>query len=224
MVTTVYFVRHAEATGNVDETFQGRTDTEVTERGKKQLALLAERFRDIPIERLYSSPLKRTISTAEAVNTYHGLEIIRDERLIEINGGGFEGRSWSELPKLYPEEFRLWNNELYNFRIENGESMTQVFERMSSAVDEIVRENAGRTIAVVSHGCALRNYFCFAKGLPIERITDSEWSDNTAVSLITYDGCFKPCIAYLNDNSHLDDDTSTLLRQQWWRTEGSCIK
>ena len=221
MVTTVYFVRHAEATGNVDETFQGRTDTEVTERGKRQLALLAERFRDIPIERLYSSPMKRTISTAEAVNLYHGLEILRDERLIEIDGGGFEGQKWSELPKLYPEEFRLWNYELHNFRIENGECMTQVRERVESAVDDIVRRNAGRTIAVVSHGCALRNYYCCAMGLPISHLTDNEWSDNTAVSLITYDDSFTPSIVYLNDNSHLDEETSTLSRQSWWRITDS---
>ena len=106
-MTRIYLVRHAEAMGNVQEFFQGRTDCEVSEKGKKQLELLAERFKDIPIEAIYSSPLKRTIDTAEAVNKYHGLPIIRDEGLIEVDGGVWEGKPWADLPKLYPVEYDL---------------------------------------------------------------------------------------------------------------------
>ncbi|MDE6747219.1 MAG: histidine phosphatase family protein, partial [Oscillospiraceae bacterium] len=111
----IYFVRHAEAMGNVQEFFQGRTDCEISERGAKQLEYLAEWFKDVPIERIYSSPLKRTISTAEAVNRHHGLPIIEDERLIEIDGGVWEGKPWAELPVLYPVEYDLWQNRMEDF-------------------------------------------------------------------------------------------------------------
>lgn len=53
MVTKVYIVRHAEAIGNINETFQGRTDENVTEKGYKQLEALSDRFRDIHIDVLY---------------------------------------------------------------------------------------------------------------------------------------------------------------------------
>ncbi len=125
-MTKIYLVRHAEAMGNVEEFFQGRTDCEVSEKGKKQLELLAERFRDIQIEVIYSSPLKRTIDTAEAVNKYHDLPIIRDEGLIEINGGVWEGKPWADLPRLYPVEYDLWQNKMYAFYIDEGEKMTEV--------------------------------------------------------------------------------------------------
>ena len=45
----IYLVRHAEAQGNVEEFFQGHIDTDVSEKGRKQLECLAERFKDIPI-------------------------------------------------------------------------------------------------------------------------------------------------------------------------------
>lgn len=215
----IYLIRHAEAMGNVLEFFQGHTDEAVSEKGEKQLECLAERFRDIPIERLYSSPLKRTVSTAEAVNRYHGLPIIKDEGLIEINGGVWEGRPWAELPERYPTEYGLWKNRMEDFYIEGGERMTEVFERMKLTMDKIARENEGRTIAVVSHGCALRNFLCFCMGRPISALKDVGWSDNTAVSLVEYDDNFHPRIIFKNSNEHLPPELSTLSGSKWSRID-----
>lgn len=214
-MTRIYLVRHAEAMGNVEEFFQGRTDCEVSEKGKKQLELLAERFRDIPIEAIYSSPLKRTIDTAEAVNKYHNLPIIRDEGLIEIHGGVWEGKPWADLPKLYPVEYELWQNKMHKFYIAEGEKMTEVFERMKAAVNKIAAENDGRTIAVVSHGCALRNFLCYAMGKQISALKDVGWSDNTAVSLVEYEENGVPKIIFKNSNDHLTGELSTLSKSKW---------
>lgn len=213
-MTKIYLVRHAEAMGNVEEFFQGQTDCELSEKGKKQLELLAERFRDIPIEAIYSSPLKRTIDTAEAVNKYHNLPIIRDDGLIEINGGVWEGKPWADLPKLYPVEHDLWQNKMQDFYVADGERMTEVFERVKNAVDKITAENDGRTIAVVSHGCALRNFLCYAMGKPISALKDVGWSDNTAVSLVEYENGV-PKIIFKNSNDHLTGELSTLSKSKW---------
>lgn len=213
-MTKIYLVRHAEALGNVREFFQGRTDCEVSERGEKQLECLAEHFKNIPIEAIYSSPLKRSLSTAAAVNKYHNLAIQKDEGLIEINGGVWEGKPWADLPKLYPVEYGLWKNRMEDFYIEDGEKMTEVFDRMKSAMDRIAAENEGKTIAVVSHGCALRNFLCYAMGKPISALKDVGWSDNTAVSLVEYESGV-PKIIFKNNNEHLPDELSTLSRSRW---------
>lgn len=215
----IYLVRHAEAMGNVLEFFQGRTDEQISEKGAKQLECLSERFRDIKIERIYSSPLKRTLSTAEAVNKYHGLPIIKDEGLIEINGGVWEGRPWAELPEKYPTEYGLWKNRMEDFYIEGGERMTEVFARMRETVDRIAAENEGRTIAVVSHGCALRNFLCYCMGRPISGLKDVGWSDNTAVSLVEYDDNMRPRIIFKNSNDHLPKELSTLSGSKWSRLD-----
>ncbi len=220
----IYFVRHAEAMGNVKEFFQGRTDCEISPKGARQLECLAERFKDIPIEKIYSSPLKRTMSTAEAVNKYHGFEIIRDEQLVEINGGVWEGMPWVEIPKRYPKEYDVWENRMYDFEIENGESVRQVYERMKSAVTAIAKENHGRTIAVVSHGCAIRTYLCYAMGMSIEQLKEVGWSDNTAVSLVEYDDSLVPKIVFRNDNTHLTEELSTLSHSAWCKKEMDELK
>ena len=95
--------------------------------------------------------------------------------------------------------------------------MRHVFERMQMTVDAIVRANPGRVIAAASHGCAIRNYLCYALGWPLERIADVCWCDNTAVSLIEFDGGFRPHPVYLNDAAHLPEHASTFAAQSWWR-------
>ena len=56
-MTTIYLVRHCEAMGNINRIFQGHTDEEISENGRMQLERLAERFRGIHLDAVYSSPL-----------------------------------------------------------------------------------------------------------------------------------------------------------------------
>ena len=100
----VYLVRHAEAFGNINEVFQGHIDTEVTEKGYRQLNALSERFKNINLDSIYTSPLIRARVTAEYINKNFGYELKFNDGLIEINGGQFEGKPWSELPKLFPKQ------------------------------------------------------------------------------------------------------------------------
>jgi len=219
MITKVYLVRHAEAAGNVAKTFQGHTDCEVTEKGHKQLACLAERFKDVHLDIIYSSPLLRTRQTADAVNKYHGLDVHINQGLIEINGGDLEGMGWEDIPLKYPEQQEMWDNAPHEYWAPNGEKMSEVYERITSTVNHIVHENTGKTIAIVSHGCAIRNYLCYAHGWGIERLRDVMWEENTSVCCIEYHGAdCTPVIVYQNDTTHLSPELCTLAHQSWWKT------
>ena len=218
MNTRIYLVRHAEAQGNVNRTFQGHSDCPVTERGMRQLDCLAERFRTVRFDALYSSPLLRARQTAEAVNRYHGLELQIDPGLIEINGGELEGMHWNEIPERFPQQQHDWDVAPQNYCAPGGDRMIDVYERITAAIDRIVRANSGKIIAVVSHGCAIRNYLCFANGWGIEQLRNIMWEENTAVSCIDYDEDFRPHIVYQSDAEHLPDELRTLARQSWWKT------
>lgn len=215
-MTTVYLVRHAEALGNINQTFQGRTDLGITENGYRQLDSLAERFKNIPLEVIYSSPMIRTIETAKAVNRHHNLDIIELDGIIEINGGPFEGVSWAELPEKFPKAYDLWANKHYAFEIEGGESMKAVYDRMKAAITDIVRSNLGKTIAVISHGCAIRNFLCYADSIPFEELDSIGWSENTAVCKLQFE-VIKPKVIYKNDATHLSGADATLAHQSWWK-------
>ena len=64
MVTKIYLIRHCQSMGNVQHRFQGRFDAEVSPDGAKQLELLGLRFRNQPIDAIYTSPLQRARATA----------------------------------------------------------------------------------------------------------------------------------------------------------------
>lgn len=216
ILTTIYLVRHCEAMGNINRIFQGHTDEEISDNGLLQLEKLAERFRDIHLDALYSSPLKRAYRTAEAVNRYHQLPIHTDERLIEINGGHWEEKPWEALPELYPDEWAAWSCRPWSFAPQNGEPMRAVYARMAEVLSAIAEDHPGETVGVASHGCAIRNALCWASGRPIEQLLEIPWCDNTAVSVLEFeDG--RPSIILANDNGHLDDALSTLNKQSWWR-------
>lgn len=218
MVTTLYVVRHAEAAGNRERFFQGHTDGMISDKGRKQLECLAKRFEEIKIDALYCSPLTRARETAQAVNRAHGLPINTDENLIEIDGGVWEGRPWTELPTLYPEQARLWMQQPWLFHPENGEAMTHVRRRMAQAITDIAARHPGESVAVVSHGCAIRAMLSWAKGWPIERLNEVEWCDNTGICKLLVDGD-SVTLEYENDCTHLTEELSTFAGQRWWRKE-----
>lgn len=218
-MTRIYLVRHCEARGNADRVFQGSTDADISERGVRQLEKLSERFRSVKLDAIYSSPLRRALCTADAINRYHGLSITIEPEIREINGGHWEGRKWSDFPILFPDEARDWNLAPYRFAPEGGEPMTSVYDRMKKAVCEIARREKNRRIAVVSHGCAIRNFLCFAHGYPIERLNDIDWSDNTGVSVIEFDENLHPKVILENDVSHFTQGLSTFADQDWWKKE-----
>lgn len=221
MVTTLYLVRHCEAEGNINDTFQGSIDQDITEKGARQLERLSERCRDTHFDVIYSSPLIRAYKTAEAVNKYHGLDIVTDKAFLEIDGGEFEGCKWDQLPLLFPDTYELWKNNFALFKTEKGESMAQVYKRVSDGVMRVVRENLGKSIVVVSHGCAIRNMCCFLKGLSLDKIGECEWVDNTGISCFSFDDELRAKEVFINDCSHLMNDPELAPHQMFWRNKNS---
>lgn len=215
-MTTIYLVRHCEAEGNTKRYFQGHSDGTVSPNGELQCRQLAERFRTIHLDAVYSSPLKRAYFTAQAVDHYHGLPIQTDPGLMEINGGHWEGHLWAELPDLFPEEADAWAHRPWEFAPKGGESMREVYDRIWNTVVAIAEKNDGKQIAIVSHGCAIRNLLTRIKFGEIEKLGEMGWCDNTAVSLLRWEKG-RMQLVMENDAAHLDETTSTLHRQTWWR-------
>ena len=147
-MTTVYLVRHAKSVGNTERIFQGRSNLGLSSEGMAQLPQLAERFREIPLDAIYSSPLQRAMQTAEAVNHYHHLPVQTEEGLCEIFAGEWEMKHFSDLPVLFPDQWRLWCEDEAHFCAPNGESIVQVHHRLSSTIDRIAAQNDGKIIAV----------------------------------------------------------------------------
>lgn len=210
-MTKIYFVRHCEAEGNTRGILQGRSDSDVSGNSSKQLDLVSLRLRNVPFDAFYSSPLKRAFKTAQAINRYHNLEIVKDERLIEIDMGDWEGHSWTDIEAEGSAMLRVWNENPGDFEAPNGESMLDVRDRMWAAAKDIARTNDGKTVCVVSHGCAIRTLLCRALGKPLNEINEIPWCDNTAVSVIEVENGVAH-VVQMNDASHIPPELSVYRR------------
>ncbi|MCX7711034.1 MAG: histidine phosphatase family protein [Clostridia bacterium] len=215
MKTRLIFVRHAEAEGNVKREFHGWMDGDITEKGHVQAQKAAERLKDIKIDVLYASSLKRTMQTAAYISKVKNLPVIQTDRMKEINGGDWEGRRWDELPVLWPKENETWENKPHVHQMPNGESMVEFQKRLMDEVLRIVDENKGKNICIVTHGTAIRAMMCNFMHCSLESMIDIQWYDNTSITIIDYeDGRFS--VVLEGDASHLGKEFSTLQNQEWF--------
>ncbi|MBO5872631.1 MAG: histidine phosphatase family protein [Clostridia bacterium] len=200
----LYIVRHCESLGNEMNIFQGTTDLDISTFGEKQLSFLEARFKDIHIDKAYSSPLTRAYKTALAATKGKNIEIVKDESFIEIHAGKIENENIEKVFALDPILADIWHNRPQDFKADCGEAMREVYNRVWKGFEKIATspENDRKTILIASHGAAIRCLICRLLFGSIERLAETPWSLNTAVSLITYcDGVYK--IEFANDASHL---------------------
>ncbi len=204
-MTTLYLIRHCEAAGNAKRLFQGLTDCDISETGAKQLSCLKSRFRDIPLERVYASPLIRAQKTALAVAEDKGLPVEPIDGLTELDAGDFDGKPFSDCFGNDPVLAEIWDHHPEDFAAPNGESMRHAYERGWNALLQIVHDNPGKTVAAATHGGLIRCLICRLLYDDITKLKDTAWSENTAVSKILFDDSDTPTVLYCNDTSHVPE-------------------
>ncbi|MBD2809480.1 2,3-diphosphoglycerate-dependent phosphoglycerate mutase GpmB [Xenorhabdus sp. Vera] len=162
----VYLVRHGETEWNVARRIQGQSDSPLTEIGRSQAHLVAQRIKSENITHIITSDLGRTRQTAEIIAEVCGCEVILEPRLRELHMGVLENR---ELNSLTSEE-EFWRKSLVdgtpNGRIPEGESMSELAIRMRAALENCLNLPTGSRPLLVSHGMALVSLLCSVLGLP----------------------------------------------------------
>ena len=103
MTTKVYVVRHGQTAWNLKEVFRGRMDIPLDDTGKKEVHLAGEVFKDETIHAIYSSPLSRSVETAENIAKFQNIGVTPLEAIIDISYGDWEGVSLDEVRKKYPD-------------------------------------------------------------------------------------------------------------------------
>lgn len=217
-MTTIYLIRHAEAEGNLYRRIQGITDGKITIRGQKQIECLAERFKNIPIDAIYSSDLSRTQTTAGAILKYHDLKLNIEPRLREINMGSWEDLPWGNVQYDDDLMLKMFSNDPAKWQTNGSESFEHIQKRMSEVLLELAKKHDGQTIACFSHGMVIRCLIALIKSIKSDDISAIKHGDNTCVAKLFVDnGKFE--IEYYNDNSHLNEKVSTFANQVWWKEE-----
>lgn len=179
----MYLVRHGATPANEarPHVLQGRgVDHSLSETGRRQAEAVGRALANVEFSALYSSGLKRTIETARAIGSHHGLEPTPITSLHEIDVGRWEGRDWGYIQREEAEAYAAFRAE---GRYPEGESFADVLERVRSPLSELLDRHAGETIAVVAHNVVNRVFLAELLGLPVS-VSHTIRQTNTGVNVV----------------------------------------
>ena len=204
-MTVMYLVRHGQSEGNVRGGFAGRVDYALSEKGVRQARITADFLRDVHLDAVCASPLRRAQATAAPIAADRGLAVETRAGLIEFDFGDWEGLALDELNARFPDAVPTWKYRLCDVACPHGERMADCFARAEAEFAALARAYAGRDVCVVTHGAFLKCLLCALHGLPLEKIDCVPWADNASVTKVVIGEGGVPVIEYENYSAHMGD-------------------
>jgi broad specificity phosphatase PhoE len=204
-------VRHGESVGNSENRLQGHNDYDLTDLGRSQAALTAERLHELGTSAVYTSPLLRAGATAGAISKRLDIEPQVLPGVSEYIFGELSGATYAELRERFANDPKMAAIPAAE-RVYPGEEGRQVFfERVTASVWKVIDSHPGETVAVVSHGGPIALFCQYVLGLPYKRpmpfainncsLTTVRVSEDTSLSHEA-----RARLVQLNDTCHLDED------------------
>ncbi|MEY9211110.1 bifunctional RNase H/acid phosphatase [Thermobifida halotolerans] len=148
--TRLLLLRHGQTPLSVERRFAGIGDVALTDVGHEQARAAARRLAERPVDVIVSSPLRRTLDTAQYAAKELGLEVAVEEDLRETDFGAWEGMTFAEARRHSPRELNRWLADP-EAAPPGGESFAAVARRVARARDRLLARHRGRTVLVVSH-------------------------------------------------------------------------
>ena len=193
---TCLLVRHGHSSSNGEGILAGRmAGIHLTDRGREQVAALAQRFAETPIARVVSSPLERCLETAEPIGQAASTPVEAHDGLQECAYGAWTGRKLADLAKepLWatvqddPGQARFPDDSAYA-----AESLREMSDRVVAAVRTIDAEvaqshGAGALWVAVTHGDLIKAVLADATGSGLERF-QRYTADPASLSVVHYGG------------------------------------
>jgi probable phosphomutase (TIGR03848 family) len=200
-MTLVLLLRHAltDATG---KRLSGRLPgLHLSDTGRRQAELLAERLRPIPIAALYASPLERCMETAAAVADGRGLQIVEAPDLLEVSYGSWSGRSFTQITRT-----KLWGRLQQapsSIRFPDGETLDEVQVRATRFLDGLAAAHPKKVLAVCTHADVIRLALAHYSGVHLDLFQRLIVSPASLTAILLGDRI--PRIIRTNDTGTVED-------------------
>src|SRR5262249_16704908 len=162
-------VRHGETEWNLARREMGQLDSRLTERGTQQAEALGRRLSHIPFDELYSSDLGRAVRTAEIIAAICRKQVRLDSGLRERHMGLFQGLTWGEIGKKFPNVQEAYDRTGFYDVIPGGETAQQRLDRSARVLTAIADRHPNQTVVVVTHGGILAGFLESVLGMPFGR-------------------------------------------------------
>lgn len=170
MSIRLYMLRHGETEASISGQYIGSgSDVPLTSTGIKMAEQFAEKYKSLTWNAVYCSPLLRTRQTLAPLQSQLTCPIYFRDELMEINYGDWELKSAEQIRALDPESLKKFQDNGDTFSPPDGETATEVLERVSRVLGEIKKGYSDGNILLVSHRTTLRVLLCFLLGVELKR-------------------------------------------------------
>jgi probable phosphomutase (TIGR03848 family) len=203
--TTILLVRHG-ATATTGSILPGRAPgLHLADKGVAQAQAVALRLAQLskkPVA-LYVSPLERARETAAPIATALKLRAVVERGLLECDFGTWTGKKLSLLSKK--GEWKTVQNTPSTFRFPEGESFSEMQQRMWATLERLAQKHRGRSVVVVSHADPIKAAVTYAQGVPLDLFQRTVIS-TCSISAIGFTGA-GPVVLTVNSTASLKELT-----------------
>ena len=200
--TRLFLVRHGATQLTAENRVSGAVGVDLSEEGRWQAAKLGERLRHDPVSAIYSSPLSRTIETAQIIGKTFGLAPIARDGLAEISHGRWEGLTRAEVEQQFGDEYAAWEEDPFTFAPAGGESGVAVLARALPVIREIVTHHQGEFVVVVSHKATIRILLSSLLGFDARGYRDRLDQAPACLNVLDFRDAVRARLMLFNDTSH----------------------
>jgi probable phosphoglycerate mutase len=202
LVTTVtHLLRHGQTEHTPERRFSGRNELPLSLTGRAEAEAAAERVRDLGVEVVVASPLRRTRETAEVVAAVLGLPVEFDKDLVELDFGDLEGLTFDEATAKHPLAARRFMSDV-TVAAPGGESIADVSTRVARARRRILFGHAGRTVLIVSHVTPIKLLLTAGLGVG-DDVVHRVFLDAASLCTVTWSSDGRASVRAVNDTAHL---------------------
>jgi alpha-ribazole phosphatase/probable phosphoglycerate mutase len=208
-MTRLFLIRHGQVVNHHERRYNGHHDVDITEFGVEQMTRLRDALKGEAFGAIYSSDLKRSLKGAAIIGAPLGLEPSPVEELRELALGRWEGLTRDEAVKRFPEEASFTFADLATSKVQGGENLIDLRERVLPALNEIIKANPGNPVCIVAHGGVNRVVLSDAMGLDLENFFRFE-QDYGCLNIIDYHGDGVKVVKLLNGGPNSNTNSTEL--------------
>ena len=197
-------VRHGETPWNKEGRFQGQSQIGLSEHGIMQAKRIPKALIPMKPEAIYTSPLTRTLMTAQEISRELPIPVVPLEGIKEADLGKLEGVTGQQMRTQYADIYNAWREDPSDVVFPGGESIRQLQDRAWRAFEDIEKTHREGIVVAVSHNFAIRTILCRFIGLPLSGFHMLR-VDLASVSVLQANFRSRQVIT-INDRCHLSHD------------------
>ena len=187
-MTRVIIIRHGCSAANKTRVYSGQTDVALEPEGIEQAKLACRYVKDhFSVDRVYSSDLSRAVLTVSPLAEALALPIEKRPDLREVDVGLWAGITFDEIATKFPESRKIMLATPHLGGFDGGETYAEFYQRATAAFTAVAEENPGKTVAIGTHGGAIRMFLCMVLGVPLSNMSEVPIVPNCSVTVAEYE-------------------------------------